>query len=112
MDDILRSEWQEKKMASVSKRPLCDVDERPSKSVALQFGNAGGRLSSAGCELVGVLDAGQSFPSSSRPDNTDYGTSELEFIARERVDGVSGRRVHEAAAMGLRCFSGTTVQHG
>ena len=47
----------------MSTRPLCDVDvgaagERPSKSVAFQFDNADGRLSSAGCELVGVSDAG------------------------------------------------------
>ena len=41
------------------------ADERPSKSVAFQFVNVGGRLSSAGCELVGVSDAGQSFPKSS-----------------------------------------------
>ena len=52
VDDILRSESQ-KKISSVSKRPLCAVvvdaaDERPSKSVAFQFDNAGGRLSPAG----------------------------------------------------------------
>ena len=116
VDDILRSELQEKRNGSVSKRPLCDVDvgaadERPSKSVAFQFDDAGGRLYS-GCELVGVSDAGQSFLSSSRPDDTDFGTSELESIARKRVDDVSGRRVHEAAGMGLPCYSGTTVQHG
>ena len=62
-DDILGSELQEKRIGSVSKRPLCDVDvgaagERPSKSVAFQFENAHGRLSSAGCELIGVSDAG------------------------------------------------------
>ena len=43
-----------------------------------------------------MSDAGQSFPGSSRPDDTDNGTSELESIARKRVDNVSGRRVHEA----------------
>ena len=101
----------------MGKRPLCDVDvgaadKRASKSVAFQFGNAGGILFSAGCELVGVSDAGQSFPSSSRPDDTDYGTSELESIARKRVDDVSGKRVHEAAGMCVPCSSGTTVQHG
>ena len=78
----------------MTKRPLCDVDvgaedERPSLSIAFQFDNAGGRLFSAGCELVGVSDAGQSFPSSSRPDDTDCCTSELESIARKRVDDVS-----------------------
>ena len=49
VDDIFRSELQEKKIGSVSKRPLCDVDvdvldERPSKSVAFRFDDAGGRL--------------------------------------------------------------------
>ena len=75
VDDILRSKLQEKEIDSVSKRPLCDVDvgaadERPSKSVAVQFDDAGSRLSSGRCELVGVSDSGQSFPSSSRPDDT------------------------------------------
>ena len=81
VDDILRSELPEKKIDSVSKRLLCDVDvgeadDRPSESVAVQFDDAGGRLSSGRCELVGVSDAGQSFSSSSRPDDIDYGTSE------------------------------------
>ena len=90
----------------MSKRPLCDVaGERPSKSVAFQFDDEGGRLPSAGCNLVGVSDAGQWFPSSSRPDDIEYVTSELESIARRRVDDVNERRVHEAAGMGLRCFS-------
>ena len=98
MDDFLRSELQEKKIHYVSKRPLCDVDvgaadERPSKSVAFQFDDAGGVFPAGRCELVGVSDAGQSFPSSSRPDDTDYGTSELESLARQRVDDVSGRFV-------------------
>ena len=35
--------------------------ERPSKSVAFQFDNAGGVLSSVRCDLFGVSDAGQSF---------------------------------------------------
>ena len=98
VDDVLRSDLQEKAIGSLGKRPLCDVDvgvadERPSKSVAFQLENVGGRLPSRECELVGVSDAGQSFPSSSRPDDTDYGTSELESIARRRVDNVSGRGV-------------------
>ena len=117
VDEILHSELQVKRIGSVSRRLLCDVDvgavdERPSKSVALQFDNAGDRLSSAGCELVGVSDAGQSFPSSSRPVDTDYGTSELESIARKRVGDLSVRRVHEAAGMGLPFSSETRVQHG
>ena len=117
VDDILRSELREKNIGGVSKRPLCDVDigvadERPSKSVAFQFDDAGGRLSSGRCTLVGVSDAGQSFPSSSRPDDTDYGTSELESIARRRVGDVSGRRVCEAARLDLPGSSGATVQPG
>ena len=117
VDDILRSELKEKRVGSVSKRPLSDVDagvasERPSKSVAFQFDDEDDRLSSAGCELFVVSDAGQSFPSSSRPVGTDYGTSGLDSIARRRVDHVSGRRVHDAAGMGLPCSSGTRVQHG
>ena len=93
--DILRSELREKNIGGGSKRPLCDVDigvadERPSKSVAFDTDDAGGRLFSERCTLVGVSDAGQSFPSSSRPDDTDYGTSELESIARRRVDDLRG----------------------
>ena len=87
VDYILRSELKEKRLGSVSKRPLCDVDadvegERPSKSAAFQFDDAGGRLSCAGCKLFGVSDAGQSFPSNCRPDDNDYSTSELESITR------------------------------
>ena len=62
--------------------------------------------------LVGVSDAGQSFPSSSRPDDTDYGTSELESIARRRVGDLSGRRVCEAAGLNLPGSSKATVQPG
>ena len=73
-DDIIRSELREKNMGGGSKRPLCDVDicvadERPSKSVAFGIDDAGGRLFSERCTLVGVSDARQSFPSSSRPDD-------------------------------------------
>ena len=117
VDDILRSELREKNIGGGSKRPLCDVDigvadERPSKSVALEIDDAGGRLFSERCTLVGVSDAGQSFPSSSRPDDTDYGTSELESIARRRVGDVSERRVCEAAGLDLPGSSGATVQPG
>ena len=117
VDYILRSELKEKRLGSVSKRPLCGVDadvagERPSKSVAFQFDDAGCRLSSAGCELVCVSDSGQPFPSSARPDDTDYGTSEFEFIARRRFDDVSKGRVHETARMGLTGSSETIQQHG
>ena len=66
----------------------------------------------ARCELVDVSDAGQSFPSSSRPDDIDYGISEWEPIARRRVDDMNERRVHEAAGMNLPCSSRTTLQQG
>ena len=62
VDFILRSELKEKTAGSMGRRPLCDVDtdvacERTSKSVAFHFDHEGGRLSSAGCKLVGVSDA-------------------------------------------------------
>ena len=88
------------------------ADERPSKSVAFEIDDAGGRLFAKRCTLVGVSDAGQSFPSSSRPDDTDYGTSELESIARRRVGDLSGGRVCETAESDLPGFSGGTVQPG
>ena len=116
-DYILRSELREKNIGGGSKRPLCDVDigvadERPSKGVAFDFDDAGGRLFSERCTLVGVSDAGQSFLSSSRPDDTDYGTSELESIARSRLDDLSGKRVCETAESDFPAFSGATAQPG
>ena len=101
----------------MSKRSWCNVDvsaanERPAKSVAFDFDSAGGRLPFEGCGLVGVSYCGRSFPSSSRPDDTDYGTSELESVARKRVDYVSGSRVREIAGLDLPGSSGTIVQHG
>ena len=115
VDDILRSELRGKETGGGCKRPLCQVDvgvvdERPSKSVAFEFDDAGGRLLSERCTLVGVSDAGQSFPSSSRPDDTDYGTSEMESIARRRVGDLSGGRVCGTAESDLPGFSGATVQ--
>ena len=109
VDDILCSELQEKNIGCGSKRPLCDVDigvadERPSKSVAFEIDDAGGRLFSERCTLVGVSDVGLSFPSSSRQDDTDYGTSELESIARRRVGELSGGRVCETAESDLPGF--------
>ena len=117
VDSILRSELQEKTIDGRSKRSLCDVDfgvvdERPSKSVAFGFDDSGDRLFSDRCTLVGVSDAGQSFPSSSRPGDTDYGTSELESIARRRVGNLSGGRVFEVAESDLPAVSGATVQPG
>ena len=115
VDSILRSELQEKTIGGRSKRSLCDVgfgvvDERPSKSVAFEFDDSGGRLFSDRCTLVGVSDAGQSFPSSSRPGDTDYGTSELESIARRRVGSLSGGRVFEVAEPDLPTVSGGTMR--
>ena len=62
-NDILRSELREKNIGGGSKRPMCDVDigvvdERPSKSVAFDIDDAGGRLFSQRCTLVEVSDAG------------------------------------------------------
>ena len=115
VDSILRSELQEKTIDGRSKRSLCDVDfgvvdERPSKSVAIEFDDSGGRLFSDRCTLVGVSDAGQSFPSSSRPGDKDYGASELESIARRRVGSLSGGRVFEVAEPDLPTVSGATVR--
>ena len=112
---IFCSELQEKTIGGRSKRSLCDVDfgvvdERPSKSVAFEFDDSGGRLLSDRCTLVGVSAAGQSFPSSSRPGDTDYGTSELESIARRRVGSLSGGRVFEVAEPDLPTVSGATVR--
>ena len=64
VDDILRSELREKNIGGGIKRPLCDVDigvadKRPSKSVAFEINDAGGRLFAERCTLVGVSDAGQ-----------------------------------------------------
>ena len=117
VDDILRSELREKNIGGGNKRPLCDVDigvadERPSKSVAFEVDDAGGRLFAERCTLVGVSDAWQLFPKSSRPDDTDYGTSEMESIARRRVGDVSERRVWEAAGLDLPGSSGAPVQPG
>ena len=117
VDYILRSELREKNIGGGSKRPLCDVDigvadERPSKSVAIEIDDAGGRLFSERCTLVGVSDAGQSFPSSSRPDDTDYGTSEFESMARRRNGDVSDRRVCETARLDLPGSTGATAQPG
>ena len=114
---ILRSELKQERLGNVSQRLLCDVNadvasELPSKSVAFQFDDESGRLSSAAWELVGVSNAEQLFPSSSRPDYADYVTSELEPTARRRVDNVIECRVHEVVGMGLLCPSGTTKQHG
>ena len=117
VDDILRSEWRGKKIGGGSKRPLCGVnidvaDERPSKSVAFEVDDADGKLFSERCTLVGVSDARQSFPSSYRPDDTDYGTSELESIGRGRVGSLSGGRVFEAAESDLPGVFIATLQLG
>ena len=95
VDEILRAELGGKKIGFGSKRPLCDVwlgvaDERPSKSVAFDVGGSIGKSTCDRYTVICVSDAGQSFPSSSRLDDTEYGTSELESIARRRVDILGG----------------------
>ena len=117
VDEILRAELGGKKMVVGSKRPLCDVeldvaDQRPSKSVAFEVGDSIGKSVCNRYTVIGVSDAGQSFPSSSRLDDTEYGTSELESIARRRVDNLSGGRVFEAVESDLPAVSGATVESG
>ena len=95
VDEILRAELRGKKIGVGSKRPLCNVelgvaDERPSKSVAFEVDDSGGKSFCDRYTVIGVSDAGQSFPSSSRPDDTEYGTSELESIARRLVGSLRG----------------------
>ena len=87
VDEILRAELGGKKIDVGSKRSLCDVelglaDERLSKSVAFEVDDSVGKSFCDRYTVIGVSDAGQLFPSSSRPDDTEYGTSELESIAR------------------------------
>ena len=75
VDEILRAELGGKKIDVGSKRSLCDVElgvanERPSKSVAFEIDDSGGKSFCDRYTVIGVSDAGQSFPSSSRPDDT------------------------------------------
>ena len=112
VDDILRAELQEKEIGGRSKRRSSDVDigvadERPSKSVAFEVGDVGGRLFSERFTLVGESDAGQSFP-----DGTDYDFSELESIARRRGGDLNGGRVCEAAGLEFPSSSVATEQRG
>ena len=115
VDENLRAQLRGKKIGVGSKRSLCDVefgvaDERPSKSVAFEVDDSGGKSFCDRFTVIGVSDAGQSFPSSSRPDDTEYGTSELESIARRRVGSLSGGRIFKFAESDLPGVSGATVQ--
>ena len=117
VDEILRAELGGKKIGAGSKRPLSDAelgvaDQRPSKSVAFEVGDSIGKSVCDRYTVIGVSGAGQSFPSSSRLDDTEYGTSELESIARGRVDNLSGGRVFKAVESDLSAVSGATVQPG
>ena len=117
VDEILGAELGGKKIGVGSKRPLCDMglgvaDERPLKSVAFDVGDSVGKSICDRYTVIGVSDAGQSFPSSSRLDDTEYGTSELESIARRRVDYLSGGRVFEVVESDLPAVSGATAQPG
>ena len=69
MDGILRAELGGKKIDVGSKRSLCDMehgvaDERPSKSVAFEVDDSDGKSFCDRYTVIGVSDAGQSFPSS------------------------------------------------
>ena len=117
VDEILRAELGGKKIGVGSKRPLCDVelgvaDERPSKSVAFEVDDSGGKSFCDRYTVIGLSDAGQLFPISSRPNDTEYGTSELESIARRRVGSLGGGRVFEVVEPDLQAVSGATVQPG
>ena len=117
VDEILRAELGGKKIGVGSKRSLRDVelgvaDERPSKSVAFEVDDSGGKSFCDRYIVIGVSDPGQSFPSISRPDDTECGTSELESIARRRVGSLSGGRVSEAVECNLPAVSGARVQPG
>ena len=95
VDKILRAELGGKNIDVGSKPSLCNVelgvaDERPSKSVAIEVDDSGGKSFCVRYTVIGVSDAEQSFLSSSRPDDTEYDTSDLESIARRRVGSLSG----------------------
>ena len=117
VDNILRAELGGQEIGVGMKRPLCDVeldvaDERPSKSVAFDVEDSIGKSVCNRYPVIGMSDTGQSFPSSSRLDDTEYGTSELESIARRRVDNLSGGRVFEVVESDLPAVSGATAQPG
>ena len=117
VDKILRAELGGQEIGVGMKRPLCDVeldvaDERPSKSVAFDVEDSIGKSVCNRYPVIGMSDAGQSFPSSSRLDETEYGTSELESIARRRVDNLGGGRFFEAVESNLPAVSGASVQPG
>ena len=117
VDKILRAELGGQEIGVGMKRPLCDVeldvaDERPSKSVAFDVEDSIGKWVCNRYPVIGMSDAGQSFPSSSRLDETEYGTSELESIAQRRVDNLGGGRFFEAVESNLPAVSGASVQPG
>ena len=117
VDETLRAGLGGKKIGVGSKRSLCDVefgvaDERPSKRVAFEVDDLGGKTFWDRYTVIGVSDAGQSFPSSSRPEDMEYDTSELESIARRRVGSLSEGRVFEAVESNLLAVFGATVQPG
>ena len=117
VDKILRAELGGQEIGVGMKLPLCDVeldvaDERPSKSVAIDVEDSIGKSMCNRYPVIGMSDAGQLFPSSSRLDETEYGTSELESIARRRVDNLGGGRFFEAVESNLPAVSGASVQPG
>ena len=117
VDKILRAELGGQEIGVGMKRSLCDVeldvaDERPSKSVAFDVEDSIGKSVCNRYPVIGMSDAGQSFPSSSRLDETEYGTSELESTARRRVDNLGGGRFFEAVESNLPAVSGASVQPG
>ena len=117
VDKILRAEMGGREIGVGMKRPLCDVeldvaDERPSKGVAFDVEDSIGKSVCNRYPVIDMSDAGQSFPSSSRLDETEYGTSDLESIARRRVDNLGEGRFFEAVESNLPAVSGASVQPG
>ena len=117
VDKISRAELGGQEIGVGMKRPLCDVeldvaDERSSKSVAFDVEDSIGKSVCNKYPVIGMSDAGQSFPSSSRLDETEYGTSELESIARRGVDNLGGGRFFEAVESNHPAVSGASVQPG
>ena len=114
---FLRSESKQKGGGGANKRHFCDVERKalgglPMESVVFQCESKSRRLCSAGCELVGMSVAGQLFPVSSRLDNTDYETLELESIVRRRTNEQIGTNIYRAGAMEFTSVSGNAKQYG
>ena len=107
----------QKRSAGANKRQLCGVDAEalggtPLKSIAFKRGSKTARLWSDGCELIGVLVAGHLFPVISRPDDTDYKTSELSSVARRRAVEPIGTKFYGEGNWNFPLFLGLPCNTG